>query len=121
MLTNEKKNSTGLLCTRQLHAAPPPVGDNIVGFDNIFNQCPFPWGKLILSNALLAPTPKGRIFDLVVKIRHLNDTLDDSTDVNVPTPWIKYLSQPLPRMLYTPNWGRRWGVMLTATLYYNAV
>ena len=36
---------------------------------------------------------KGRVFDLVVKIQYLDYTMDDRTDVNVPTPWIMFLCQ----------------------------
>ena len=44
---------------------------------------------------------KGRI-DIVVKIQHLDYTLDNSTDVNVPTPWIKffYVTTPSKDAIY---------------------
>ena len=84
-----------------------PVGDKrgIVGA-YIFNQHPFPRGKFILSLALLTRWGKGKAFDLVVKIQYLDYTIDDSTDVNVPTPWIMFLRQyPFQGCYLSPTGG----------------
>ena len=97
--TARESSCLSKLCNYQFIYMPhlpqlEPVGDKrgIVG-DYIFNQHPFPRGKLILSNALLTWWGKGRAFDPVVKIQHLDCTMNDSTDVNVPTPWITFLRQ----------------------------
>ena len=48
---------------------------------------------------------KGRAFDLVVEIQHLDYTLDDSTDINVPAPWIKLLCHNPFQGRYVPPTG----------------
>ena len=48
---------------------------------------------------------KGRAFDLVVKYQYLHYTMDDSTDVNVPTPWITFLCQYSFQGRYIPPTG----------------
>ena len=48
---------------------------------------------------------KGRAFELVVKIQYLDYTMDDGTDVNIPTPWITILCQYPFQGCYIPPTG----------------
>ena len=49
---------------------------------------------------------KGRAFDLVVKIQYLDYSMDDSADVNVPTPRITFLRQyPFQGRYLSPTGG----------------
>ena len=74
------------------------VGDLTIYLINI----PSPGASYFCQIPYLPLWGKGKAFDLVVKIQHL----DDSTDANVPTPWIMFLCHyPFQGRYISPTGG----------------